>query len=316
MHRLWRAVLVAGVGACVACSDGALGPGADASAGTLGSGTDDDDDDGTPTTSISESGASDGQSSGGSDASSVTEGPTSGAPTSTGPDATSDPTQTTTGASDSTGEDSADGSTTEPAEETTGSGPTIGYGDCVNQAAASACITTEVCILDDVADPLLGVCGEQGCSDAGDCPDPPAGGDAVATCREITGNAVNDCYLDCSGGQACPTGMRCAGGFICAYDLAGADPIGFGDCTGGATDACLFDEVCLTEAGGGAVCTLPDCGSAADCPQPPPAGSGNAPIACADINADGDDECVLRCNAGQTCPDGMFCFGGSVCMWS
>jgi hypothetical protein len=197
---------------------------------------------------------------------------------------------------------------------TTGSSPLVGYGDCANNSIATACVTGEGCIRDDVANPTLGVCSDQSCMDASECPIAPPGGNAVVTCAEITGNTAMDCYLDCSGGETCPTGMRCGGGYICVYDVIGADPIGFGDCFNNMPeDVCLFDEGCLSSGTTASVCYEPGCSSAADCPQPP--AGGNAPVVCTDVTGDMNDECVLDCSAAQTCPTGMVCIGGQLCMY-
>lgn len=55
------------------------------------------------------------------------------------------------------------------------------------------------------------------------------------------------------------------------------------------------------------------CNDDAECPQPQ---SGDAPAVCAGIN---DDECVLDCADGATCPDGMDCVevaaGIERCAW-
>lgn len=51
----------------------------------------------------------------------------------------------------------------------------------------------------------------------------------------------------------------------------------------------------------GATCDVAD-----DCPEPE---SGDAPAQCI------QEGCVLQCAGGQTCPDGMQCGEGSICMW-
>jgi hypothetical protein len=192
-----------------------------------------------------------------------------------------------------------------------------GYGDCVNFPQGDACLGTEICIVDEPADPTLGVCGDQGCTVPGDCPIPPPGGNAVTTCADITNDATNDCYLDCSGDGTCPLGMRCAGGFLCVHDELGPPPPGFGDCfNNAAADVCLFDEACLFDDLNNptsAVCMWTPCNQAADCPASPP--GGNAPVDCVDLlGSDGIGECVLRCDNAETCPTGMFCFDNLVCM--
>lgn len=85
------------------------------------------------------------------------------------------------------------------------------YGNCggliPDCAAPSFCLDTG----------STSVC-QQDCMDAGDCPAPPPTGDAPVTCGEANaGNAGNECYLDCSGGDLCPLGMYCYDGYICAF---------------------------------------------------------------------------------------------------
>ena len=50
------------------------------------------------------------------------------------------------------------------------------------------------------------------------------------------------------------------------------------------------------------------------CPDEPPGGDSFA--ACFDATGDGTDECVIDCNGGGTCPDGMSCFSDFICVWS
>lgn len=87
------------------------------------------------------------------------------------------------------------------------------YGDCNNVNAVCA------------GDPFCGYApGGEGacfssCDDVGDCPAGPASGTADVACGEAVGNADGDeCYLDCSGGATCPTGMSCFFGDTCLWD--------------------------------------------------------------------------------------------------
>ncbi|MCX4247369.1 hypothetical protein [Paraliomyxa miuraensis] len=63
------------------------------------------------------------------------------------------------------------------------------------------------------------------------------------------------------------------------------------------------------------VCTIP-CDEDSDCPEP---STGNAEVVCA---GQGNDQCLLDCSGGATCPDGMECQqvgpGGMFnrCLWS
>lgn len=192
--------------------------------------------------------------------------------------------------------------------------PDIGYEDC--SADPTSCEVTDTCIVDDVMNATWGVCAENSCADVSDCPTAPPGGNAVETCGEITGAAPAECYLDCSGGETCPTGMNCEAGVICAWPAAPAD-VGYGDCLIDQS-ACLPSETgCLVDdivAPTQAVCFNPDCADVSECPAAPP--GGTAPPLCLDVTGDGDNDCVLDCLAGQTCPTGMTCLaGGGICIW-
>ena len=56
------------------------------------------------------------------------------------------------------------------------------------------------------------------------------------------------------------------------------------------------------------VCMITGCEDDCDCFAPP--ATGTAPVACADVLADGGFACVLTCDMGETCPDGMECIDG------
>lgn len=60
-------------------------------------------------------------------------------------------------------------------------------------------------------------------------------------------------------------------------------------------------------------CALQGCVDACDCPPPP--ATGNATVTCDDIpDPDGINDCYLSCADEETCPEGMVCNGGGVCM--
>ncbi len=59
---------------------------------------------------------------------------------------------------------------------------------------------------------------------------------------------------------------------------------------------------------GSNVCMIRDCVDDCDCFNAPP--SGDAPSVCRETLKGGGTACVLACDAGQTCPDGMTCDGG------
>ncbi len=93
-----------------------------------------------------------------------------------------------------------------------GEPPMLGdYGDCVG--AMLPCPDGAFCLLV----PGSGVCTPQGCNDASECPPPPPGGDAPVTCLDANGDDVDDCRIDCSGGQTCPTAMECFSDEICVW---------------------------------------------------------------------------------------------------
>lgn len=88
-------------------------------------------------------------------------------------------------------------------------------------------------------------------------------------------------------------------------------PEGYGDC---GNVSCLDSEQCIIRQGGArAVCAYEGCEQVEDCTTAPPGGT-STPIC---VNADTDElrECVLPCFDGQTCPDGMRCEVGGICMW-
>ena len=96
--------------------------------------------------------------------------------------------------------------------------PVQGFGDCVNNPPATACLPQEQCITDLMVPPTQGVCTDPACVDASDCPLAPPGGTAPVQCIDLTGEGINECVLLCSiPGVTCPTGMICALGIACAW---------------------------------------------------------------------------------------------------
>jgi hypothetical protein len=89
-----------------------------------------------------------------------------------------------------------------------------GYGNCLDFPLAIACGPSESCF----SNAEIGVCGEFNCTGVADCPAAPPSGNAPVVCRDIGGTpSIDDCGLDCSGGQTCPTGMSCLGNGICYW---------------------------------------------------------------------------------------------------
>jgi len=161
---------------------------------------------------------------------------------------------------------------------------------------------------------IAGVCSVTPCVDECDCPGAPATGNATVTCDAITDGAENFCYLDCSSGETCPTGMVCFADIACIWPGEGANGVPCGDCFNNGNAVCGLDGVCLSDnamAPTTSVCA-DDCNSVADCPASP---GGSAPVTCDDITGDMANECVLDCSAGS-CPAGMSCFGGFLCAWT
>lgn len=89
-----------------------------------------------------------------------------------------------------------------------------GYGNCLDFPLEEVCGPGEACF----SNASIGVCGVFDCEDVGDCPPPPPDGTAVVVCRDIGGTPrIDDCGLDCSGGETCPMGMSCMGNGICYW---------------------------------------------------------------------------------------------------
>lgn len=186
----------------------------------------------------------------------------------------------------------------------------LGPGDVVD---VSGCGGGDNCLTG--GDPVIaGVCSVTPCVDACDCPAAPPTGNALVTCDAVTGGAQQFCYLDCSAGQACPNGMICFGDLACVWPGEGADGVPYGDCLNGGPNTCGLEGVCLSDdpaAPTVAVCTE-DCAGPAACPPSP---GGTAPVSCEDVTGDALNECILDCGGGGSCPGGMTCFAGFICMW-
>jgi hypothetical protein len=240
--------------------------------------------------------------------------------TTTEPGTTTDPTTTGGPSTTDPGTTSSAGSSS---SSTTGGGCNDvpgNYESCLNAAGMidntpcmapgdSTCIYTGM-----MGAPSAAVCAITDCVDACDCPAGPATGSAVVSCDDVTGNPADlFCYLDCAGGETCPTGMTCFGGFLCVWPGPGAGGTPYGDCF---TDpsVCGLEGVCLND---GAmptigVCTQ-DCVVLGDCPASP---GGTAPVSCEDVTGDGASECILDCSGGGSCPVGMTCFSSFLCAWN
>lgn len=91
---------------------------------------------------------------------------------------------------------------------------TEGFGDCINALPDVACLEGEFCI--GTAAGTEAVCG-YACNEVADCPDLPAGGDASSVCNDVTGDALPECTIDCSGGETCPDQMSCFFELLCMW---------------------------------------------------------------------------------------------------
>ena len=123
---------------------------------------------------------------------------------------------------------------------------------------------------------------------------------------------TDDCYISCEGGEECPTGSSCIGGFLCIYADAAER---FGDCfnvggicpetvNSGEPGLCLNLPVPADLSGfDGGACSAGPCDDAADCGVP---ATGTATVVCTDLVPAAGNECALDCTAG-VCPDGMTC---------
>ncbi len=187
--------------------------------------------------------------------------------------------------------------------------------DAMNQADAALCGFGGATCINDGGDPaIVSVCSQGACVDDCDCPPGPGTGDAPVTCGEIAGDdMIPECFLDCSSGQTCPDDMGCFSGLICVHD-GGAGGDEYGTCTGSAE--CPLEDTCIVaDMDMFGVCSGQGCTDAMDCPAAP--ATGTAPVECANLTApDMINDCYLDCSVGgTTCPDGMECFMGTLCMW-
>ena len=105
--------------------------------------------------------------------------------------------------------------------------PVPGYASCV---PVDQCVADETCYSADAngGSVTVNVCSSPNCPSVDACPLAPASGDAVPACGDI-GGGNDTCYLDCSGGETCPTGMLCADATYCAFDSGDPCVIAIGD---------------------------------------------------------------------------------------
>ncbi len=168
-------------------------------------------------------------------------------------------------------------------------------GLCADAALAEpACLGVSDC-------PGMGVCGN-GVSEAPEvCDGADVGGMTCADAGLPGGATPVGCAMDCS-----------------AYDVGPCGgPAGYGNCIEFAeADVCIAgEEICATDGASpvNGVCIELGCGSTADCAPVP--GTGNPELVCSDITGDGMGDCYLSCAMGETCPNGMNCIFGVICLW-
>lgn len=194
------------------------------------------------------------------------------------------------------------------------------YADCGNGAECGGGDLEAVCV---GGANESSVCLFLGCEELCDCPAPPEGFEKMARCEDQFGpggqlDDIQECFLDCSGGDACPDGMFCDNGVCFAGEDPGAIP-DYGDCIN-QQGTCDNMGQCLSDGETFGTCATSGCTDAGDCGDGP--GTGDAEPACTTL-PDDSSICTLECTDGQTCPDGMVCLAltlgmdsiGSHCMW-
>ncbi|MBL8946208.1 MAG: hypothetical protein JNK45_23795 [Myxococcales bacterium] len=140
------------------------------------------------------------------------------------------------------------------------------------------------------------------------CGDGAATGAEVCDGDDVLGATCASAGL--SGGAAVTCTADCASLDITACDA----PVGYGNCADFSdVDTCAIDEACVDADDASGVCTDLSCDDATDCPAAPT--TGTAPVRCEEILGDGDGDCFLSCQLGETCPDGMHCVAGLACVW-
>lgn len=120
---------------------------------------------------------------------------------------------------------------------------------------------------------------------------------------------------------ACPPGDECCDLGTCTPTDCPADPLPGNydaclDAMSTPNDAFCDGAPCVTDDDSNpsvSVCMASECDLACQCPPHP--GTGNAQVVCEDVTGEGVGNCWLDCQSGETCPDGMECFGGFICIW-
>jgi hypothetical protein len=130
------------------------------------------------------------------------------------------------------------------------------------------------------------------------------------------------CDGGCAEGERCqcpPDDLCCAAGTCTPLGCPPSLPGNYAPCIdadGMLSDAPCYGASCVSDGAADptvAVCMSSGCEDVCQCPTAP--GSGDAVLVCEDITGDLLGDCWLSCESGETCPDGMVCFGGIACLF-
>lgn len=156
--------------------------------------------------------------------------------------------------------------------------------------------------------------------DTGECPCPPD--------QQCIGGVCFDCLPtcpdECDEGESCqcPPDDPCCDVASCMPVECPLPPLAGNyaachDPDGTASDVPCEGATCVADSDSqptAGVCIASGCESVCQCPPAPP--TGEAGVTCEDVTGDGTADCWLTCESGETCPDGMFCFGGFICLFA
>ncbi len=132
------------------------------------------------------------------------------------------------------------------------------------------------------------------------------------------GASESGCMGECTVDDDCLPGQSCLA-CTCLGEPTGCDAWGagaFGDCVTMGNAACMGNGTCVVDdpaAATAGVCFATGCETPCDCPQPPK--GFEAQVGCEDLIGDDMLDCFIDCGGGAACPDGMFCFMGTLCFW-
>lgn len=146
--------------------------------------------------------------------------------------------------------------------------------------------------------PMPGEDGTEDGTSSGDACDPPC--DASEVCVAGACMPVGGSSTGAPGCNEAPGNYDSCLGAGDVIDVSGCGAMGATCITGG-------DPVIA------GVCSINPCADVCDCPAAP--ATGDAVIACDAITDGATQFCYLDCSGGETCPNGMLCFGELVCVW-